>query len=190
MLRIAYLCNNARFIEGQYRGDPTEVALLKAARETTGDFKGERMAEIPFDSDRKMMTTLNIVEGRMFVFSKGAMEGLLPLCTYSLINGDKAPMDETIRRRINDEYHGMMDKGLRVLAFAYKEIKENSKFKIQNSKLESDMVFAGLAGLEDPPRPEVPEAIRKMSRSRDKGNNDNRRRKQDCGCNCKRDRTC
>jgi sodium/potassium-transporting ATPase subunit alpha len=171
LLRTAYLCNNARFIEGQYRGDPTEVALFKAARETTGDFKGERIAEIPFDSDRKMMTTLNIVEGRMFAFSKGAMEGLLPLCTDSLINGDKALMDETIRRRIKDEYHAMMDKGLRVLAFAYKEIKENSKFKIQNLKLESEklenselesqMVFAGLAGLEDPPRPEVPEAIRK-----------------------------
>ena len=71
MLKIAYLCNNARLIEGQYRGDPTEAALLKVARETIGDFKGERIAEIPFDSERKMMTTLNIVEGRMFAFSKG-----------------------------------------------------------------------------------------------------------------------
>ncbi|MCG2708758.1 MAG: cation-transporting P-type ATPase, partial [Thermodesulfovibrionales bacterium] len=161
LLETAYLCNNARLIEGQYRGDPTEAALLKTARETIGDFKGERIAEIPFDSERKMMTTLNIVEGRMFAFSKGAMEGLLPLCTDSMINGDKALLDEKIRRRINDEYHSMMDKGLRVLAFAYKEIKENLKFKIQNSKLGSDMVFAGLVGLEDPPRPEVPDAIRK-----------------------------
>ncbi|MBI3377855.1 MAG: cation-transporting P-type ATPase [Nitrospirae bacterium] len=171
LLRTAYLCNNARFIEGQYSGDPTEAALLKAARETIGDFKGERIAEIPFDSERKMMTTLNIVEGRMFAFSKGAMESVLPLCSHLLIDGKEALMDETIRRRINDEYHSMMDRGLRVLAFAYKEIKENSKFKIQNLKLESeklenpelesDMVFAGLAGLEDPPRPEVPEAIRK-----------------------------
>ncbi len=166
LLKIAYLCNNARFIEGQYRGDPTEVALLKAARETTGDFEGERIAEIPFDSDRKMMTTLNMVEGRMFAFTKGAMEGLLPLCTDSLINGDKAPMDETIRRRINDEYHSMMDRGLRVLAFAYREIDDSYKLKvksekIENPELESDMVFAGLAGLEDPPRPEVPDAIRK-----------------------------
>ena len=166
LLKIAYLCNNARLIEGQYRGDPTEVALLKAARETTGDFKGERIAEIPFDSDRKMMTTLNIVEGRMFAFSKGAMEGILPLCTDSLINGDKALMDKTIMRRINDEYHAMMDKGLRVLAFAYREIDDSYKLKVKSDKLEkseleSDMVFAGLAGLEDPPRPEVQDAIRK-----------------------------
>ena len=197
LLKIAYLCNNARFIEGQYRGDPTEVALLKAARETIGDFKGERIAEIPFDSERKMMTTVYKMQdtrlGRVaeetgytiqdeknrasFVsFTKGAMEGLLPLCTDSLINGDKTPMDETVRRKINDEYHAMMDKGLRVLAFAYKEIDDNYKFppsagspeaekvkseKLENSELESQMVFAGLAGLEDPPRPEVPEAIRK-----------------------------
>lgn len=166
LLETAYLCNNARLIEGQYRGDPTEVALLKTARETIGDFKGERIAEIPFDSERKMMTTLNIVEGRMFAFSKGAMEGLLPLCTDSLINGDKALLDEKIRRRINDEYHAMMDKGLRVLAFAYREIDDSYKLKVKsekldNSELESQMVFAGLAGLEDPPRPEVPDAIRK-----------------------------
>ncbi|HBR22254.1 MAG TPA: ATPase, partial [Nitrospiraceae bacterium] len=166
LLKIAYLCNNARFIEGQYRGDPTEVALLKAARETTGDLRGERIAEIPFDSDRKMMTTLNIVEGRMFAFTKGAMEGLLPLCADSLINGDKSPMDEKIRRRINDEYHSMMDRGLRVLAFAYKEMDDSYKLKVKSEKLEnleleSEMVFAGLVGLEDPPRPEVPEAIRK-----------------------------
>ncbi|MDP3259186.1 MAG: HAD-IC family P-type ATPase, partial [Thermodesulfovibrionales bacterium] len=166
LLETAYLCNNARLIEGQYRGDPTEAALLKAARETAGDFKGERIAEIPFDSERKMMTTLNIVEGRMFAFSKGAMEGLLPLCTDSMINGDKALLDETIRSRINDEYHSMMDKGLRVLAFAYKEIDDSYKLKVkseklENPELESDMVFAGLVGLEDPPRPEVPDAIRK-----------------------------
>ncbi|MEK7267211.1 MAG: cation-transporting P-type ATPase, partial [Nitrospirota bacterium] len=166
LLETAYLCNNARLIEGQYRGDPTEAALLKVARETIGDFKGERIAEIPFDSERKMMTTLNIVEGRMFAFSKGAMEGLLPLCTDSMINGDKALLDETIRSRINDEYHSMMDKGLRVLAFAYKEIDDSYKLKVkseklENPELESDMVFAGLVGLEDPPRPEVPDAIRK-----------------------------
>ncbi|MCG2813059.1 MAG: HAD-IC family P-type ATPase, partial [Thermodesulfovibrionales bacterium] len=181
LLKIAYLCNNARLIEGQYRGDPTEAALLKTARETIGDFKGERIAEIPFDSERKMMTTLNIVEGRMFAFSKGAMEGLLPLCTDSMINGDKALLDEKIRRRINDEYHSMMDKGLRVLAFAYKEIENRNALsvisnelknknsshithhplRISSEEIETDMVFAGLAGLEDPPRPEVPDAIRK-----------------------------
>ena len=190
LLKTACLCNNARFIEGQYRGDPTEAALLKAARETIGDFKGERIAEIPFDSDRKMMTTVykmqdsgfriqdekNRASGIMhrvsFVsFTKGAMESVLPLCSHLLIDGKEALLDEKIRKRINDEYHAMMDKGLRVLAFAYKELKENSKFKIQNlkleseklenSELESDMVFAGLAGLEDPPRPEAPEAIRK-----------------------------
>lgn len=61
LMKIAYLCNNARFIDGQYRGDPTEVALLRAAREIFGDIKAERIKEIPFDSDRKRMTTVNII---------------------------------------------------------------------------------------------------------------------------------
>ena len=186
LLKIAYLCNNARFIEGKYKGDPTETALLKYARENIGDVTAERISEIPFDSERKRMTTvyknppipplLKGGEGGFMVFTKGAMESVLPLCSHLLIDGKEAPMDEKIRRRINDEYHAMMDKGLRVLAFAYKDMSSefgvqsseleeilNSKLKTQNSKLnlESNLIFAGLIGLEDPPRPEVPEAIRK-----------------------------
>ncbi|MDP2991839.1 MAG: HAD-IC family P-type ATPase [Deltaproteobacteria bacterium] len=59
LFKIAYLCNNARFVDGQYRGDPTEIALFKAAREAVGDLKAERVLEIPFDSERKRMTTVN-----------------------------------------------------------------------------------------------------------------------------------
>lgn len=176
LMKIAYLCNNTRFIDGQYRGDPTEIALFKAAREAVGDLKTERIAEIPFDSERKRMTTVNKIppspplakggEGGFFAFTKGAMESVLPLCSYMLTNGKKVPMDENLKKKAMDAYHSLTDMGLRVLAFAYKEIEESSKFKVQSSKnkdtvLEKDMVFVGLIGLEDPPRPEVPEALEK-----------------------------
>ncbi|MDD5153759.1 MAG: cation-transporting P-type ATPase [Desulfovibrionales bacterium] len=176
LMRIAYFCNNARLIDGQYKGDPTEIALLKAARETVGDLKAERVFEIPFDSERKRMTTVNKIppnpplakggEGGFFAFTKGALESVLPLCSHLLINGQEVPLDEGRGKETLDAYHSLTDMGLRVLAFAYKEIEKSSKFKVQSSKnkdtvLEKDMIFVGLIGLEDPPRPEVPEALEK-----------------------------
>lgn len=162
LLRIAYLCNNARFMDGQYRGEPTEVALLKVVRETLGDINSERIKEFPFDSERKRMTTVNRIEGKAFVFTKGATEGLLPLCSYLLMNGEKVPADEDLREKVISASHAMMDMGLRVLSFAFNEVKSLTDINIaKSSDIENDMVFAGLIGLEDPPRPEVPEAIRK-----------------------------
>src|SRR4030043_1222879 len=170
VMQIAYLCNNSRFIDGQYKGDPTEIALLKVARENIGGLKTERIKEIPFDSDRKRMTTVNVIEGKFYVFSKGAAEGLLPLCSYLLINGKEVQMDESQKKKLTDAYHSLMDMGLRVLSFAYKEIKNPASRQeggvregVKPEGLEKDMVFAGFTGLEDPPRPEVPEAIRKCN---------------------------
>jgi sodium/potassium-transporting ATPase subunit alpha len=175
LLRIAYLCNNARFIDGQYKGDPTEVALLKAARETIGDFEAERIKEIPFDSERKRMTTINIIpptpplekggRGGFVVFSKGATESILPLCSHLLIDGEKVSIDKNIEKQIVEANHSLMDMGLRVLSFAYKEIEDGGRVRegVRPEDIENNMVFAGLIGLEDPPRPEVPEAIRKCN---------------------------
>lgn len=174
LLKIAYLCNNARFIDGQYKGDPTEVALLKVVRENIGDLKAERIKEIPFDSDRKRMTTINLIDGKPFALTKGALEGLLPLCSHLLINTEKVPIDETLRKETMDAYHALMDMGLRVLSFAYKEIGDTpppipppqggrAREGVGPEEVENNMVFAGLIGLEDPPRPEVPEAIQKCN---------------------------
>jgi len=150
LLKIAYLCNNAKFVEGQYRGDPTEVALLRYARENIGDLVSERVFEIPFDFERKRMTTVNVIDGRKLSLTKGATETVLPLCRYALINGEKVDLNEEIKEKINHAYHSLMDDGLRVLCFAYSE-----------DEPEKDMLFVGLIGLEDPPRPEVKEAINK-----------------------------
>lgn len=176
LLKTAYLCNNARFIEGEYRGDPTETALLKYAREEIGDLEAERITEIPFDSERKRMTTLQRLKAEgfrlednnlslkqqpIFAFTKGALESVLPLCNSTLIKGGKTLLDGPGKNRIIDTAHSMMDKGLRVLAFAFRELKDPSDIELQPPFLEKDMVFLGLIGLEDPPRPEVPQAIRK-----------------------------
>ena len=163
LLKTAYLCNNARFINGEYKGDPTETALLKYARENIGELQSERIHEIPFDSERKRMTTLNKgswVKGHgswngYTAFTKGAMESVLPLCRYILINGKIKPIDEASKKDITDAYHSLIDKGLRVLSFAYSELQN------PDSEPEKGMVFVGLIGIEDPPRPEVSEAIRK-----------------------------
>jgi len=135
--------------------------MLKKAKETAGEFKSERVSEIPFDSERKRMTSVNIFEGKHTAFTKGAPEMVLSVCTRALINGKIMSLDDSIKKQIADAHDSMTGKGLRALAFAYKEIEE-----IKKDEVESDMVFTGLIGLEDPPRPEVPEAI---SKCRDAG---------------------
>src|SRR4030066_2111596 len=163
LLKTAYLCNNARFINGEYKGDPTETALLKYARENIVEIQSERVSEIPFDSERKRMTTLNVVDGKTFAFTKGAMEGLFPLCRSSLINGEIVPNTGVLKEKVMDSYHALMDMGLRVLSFAYKEIGTHEDTHMKPEEIENNMVFVGLIGLEDPPRPEVKEAISKCN---------------------------
>jgi sodium/potassium-transporting ATPase subunit alpha len=150
LLTISYLCNNATFTENLYQGDPTEVALLKYAREAHGEVPAERFLELPFDFERKMMTTGNLIEGKRLFLTKGALEKVLPLCGYALIRGEKIKLTDELRQKILEASQALMDEGLRVLSFAYSEVEP-----------EKDMVFVGLAGLEDPPRPKVKEAIKK-----------------------------
>jgi len=175
LMQTALLCNNARFADNEYKGDPTETALLKLARENIGDLSSERISEIPFDSERKRMTTLNRADDKEYVFTKGAMENILPLCSRSLVNGSEQQIDDAFRQEAMSAYHSLMDMGLRVLAFAYKgcnalsvmrneeqdSYSNDSPFSADHSSLEKDLIFAGLIGLEDPPRPEVPGAIGK-----------------------------
>jgi len=169
LFTTAALCNNAQFADNQYRGDPTETALLKAAREALGDITAKRLFEIPFDSDRKMMTIGCVREGGATAFSKGAPERILPLCSHIMINGERKPLEDVNREDIIHADHMLMDMGLRVLAFASKELPTTSSLVKENaggeevvsSEIEKDMAFLGLIGLQDPPRPEVPEAIKK-----------------------------
>jgi sodium/potassium-transporting ATPase subunit alpha len=160
LMKTAYLCNNARFIDGRYKGDPTETALLKYARENIGDLELERISEIPFDSERKRMTTIHRLNDYLFhSFTKGAIESVLPLCSHLLIKGERIPINDLLRRSIIEASHSLMDKGLRVLSFASREIPIGDIKG--HEEVEKEMTFLGLIGLEDPPRPEVPDAIRR-----------------------------
>ncbi|MBI5057817.1 MAG: cation-transporting P-type ATPase [Nitrospirae bacterium] len=189
LMQAASLCNNAVYDNGKYKGDPTEAAILKAAREAIGDVKAERIHEMPFDSDRKRMTTvcktgirgqgLGISgkdhppipplprggEGGLFSFTKGALETVLPFCTGILRDNEIKAISEDDKKSLMQAYHSMMDEGFRVIAFAFKEINDIDIGKGERpfapADLESNLIFLGLMGLEDPPRPEVPDAIRK-----------------------------
>jgi sodium/potassium-transporting ATPase subunit alpha len=169
LFTAAALCNNARFVDNEYHGDPTETAILKVSHETLGTITAGRISEIPFDADRKMMTTINMIEKGAMAFSKGAMERLLPLCSHIMINGKRRLLDDAYRDDVIHADHALMDSGLRVLAFASKDIHHLASSPLAGeggmgeppAEIEKDMTFLGLIGLQDPPRPEVPGAIRK-----------------------------
>jgi sodium/potassium-transporting ATPase subunit alpha len=160
LFSIALHCNNAREVEGELKGEPTEIALSVSARAELGDQPAERVREFPFDPDRKRMSTVVILEGRTMVLTKGAPERVLEICAACLRGGGSVPFDEPLRQEATRLYHGLMDKGLRVLAFAFRELREGEAVPGREGA-EQDMVFAGFIGLEDPPRPEVPGALRK-----------------------------
>ncbi|MGQ9687861.1 MAG: cation-translocating P-type ATPase [Desulfobaccales bacterium] len=165
LLTIAQLCNNAVEVEGGYRGDPTEVALLKAARTELGEITRGRLGEIPFDAERKRMTTITRVSGEILGFTKGALESVLPLCAEVLVGTRTLPLDKAHQDRILGAYHTLMDEGLRVMAFACRKRPASAGANQQTSPREEDweqsLTLVGLAGLEDPPRPEVSEAVRR-----------------------------
>ncbi|HLB25302.1 MAG TPA: cation-transporting P-type ATPase, partial [Nitrospirota bacterium] len=153
MLHLAAgLCNDASRADGRYVGEPTEVALLKASEARCGTHAARREYDIPFSPEKKRMTTVDVVDGSRYVFAKGAVEAILASC------GDAAE-GGAHRRLIEERSRAMMDRGLRVIAFGWKECRGQAPYT--DGSLEGGLSFAGLMGLEDPPRPEVPEAVRK-----------------------------
>lgn len=151
---IALLCNNTVVSAGGIRGDPTETALYRYAMERVTVI-GERIEEAPFDTDRKRMATIHRINGHLFALIKGAGESVLPLCTTLRLNGAIVHLDSATNAELAEQLRGMATKGLRVIALAYKELKE---FQTGNIP-EHGLTFAGFMGMEDPPRPEVPLAL-------------------------------
>ena len=145
-------------------GDPTETALLYfAADEGINKEQLEatipRTAEIPFDSDRKLMTTINKINGTFRILTKGAPDVLLSKCNRILIDGQIKAMDEAIFQNIKQANTNMGSKALRVLSMAYKD-SETAIVNPNPTDTENDLIFLGLVGMIDPPRQEVREAIK------------------------------
>ncbi|HEU5360074.1 MAG TPA: cation-transporting P-type ATPase, partial [Candidatus Deferrimicrobiaceae bacterium] len=163
LLTIASLCTNATFDGVAYRGDPTEAALLRAARERIGAIAAEKHTEFPFDADRKRMSTVHRIGNELLVLTKGAPETVLPLCSAVLAGERPKPLDREAREAVGAAYDAMADDGLRVLAFAFRRIDARSGADQIDAPgvVERELILAGLAGLADPPRPEVPSAIAK-----------------------------
>jgi len=158
---VALLCNNASIEGKETLGDPTELSLVALAAKVNkiqGEMKEshQRIDEYPFDSDRKMMSTLHQVEGKKMLYTKGATDQLLKRCTHYLYKGEIKKIDEKFKNTVELANQGMARKALRVLGFAYKEIDEYSKL----SEEENNLIFTGLVGIIDPPREEVKSAIK------------------------------
>ncbi|MEG0744682.1 MAG: HAD family hydrolase, partial [Erysipelotrichaceae bacterium] len=111
---------------------------------------------VPFDSDRKLMTTINTYENKFLVMTKGAIDNMLTICNYIYEDGEILPMTSEIRVHILEESYKMSDDALRVLGSAFKEIPDTN---IELSTLESGLVFIGMVGMIDPPRLEVKDSI-------------------------------
>ncbi len=159
-LDIALICNNTKEVGGELKGEPTEVALYKAALEGVGYRENKRIREFPFDPERKRMSTINEVGGKTFVMTKGAPESVLQICGYCITERGITPLDEGLKSGYISSYHAMMDEGLRVLAFGYREVRKDERTPAKEDA-ESDIILTGMIGLEDPPRPEVAEAIQR-----------------------------
>ena len=158
-------CNNARPVRPTdggtgVTGDPTEVALLEYALERGWRHRAskKRMGELPFDSDRKRMSTLHWTRGRLVAYVKGAPEPLIPLCESLLHHGAILPMTHEDRQRILAQSRSFAHEAYRVLAVAMREV-ESGLEKLDIDTVEQRLTFLGLVALMDPPHREVPEAV-------------------------------
>jgi Ca2+-transporting ATPase len=159
LLRIGALCNDANIEDERVIGDPTEASLIVSAAKA-GLIKEKleemypRVAEIPFDSNRKMMTTIHKVGDKLFAYTKGAPDIILEKCTQIYINGKIRNLTQEDKEKIHKINEDFAKDALRILGFAFKETKtEKPK--------EEDLVFVGLQAMIDPPREEVKEAIKR-----------------------------
>ena len=156
------LCNDTKVAEdGTLTGDPTETALIDMGNKV--GFKLEnypRVAEIPFDSDRKLMTTVHKVGEKFVIYTKGGVDELLNCCTSYQKNGETKVDLDNYKQRIQECNQKMAENALRVLAAAYKVI--NHPISDEDmKKLESGLTFVGMVGMIDPPREEAKEAVKK-----------------------------
>ena len=159
------LCNDTKISsDGTLTGDPTETALVDMGFKLNFDpsiyDRMERVEEIPFDSDRKLMTTVNKVGDKYVVYTKGGIDEILKRCTSYEIGGQISEELESYINKIRQENEKMAQNALRVLGCAYKEI-DHIPTKEEMKTIENDLIFIGMVGMIDPPREEAQLAVEK-----------------------------
>ncbi|WP_340393653.1 cation-translocating P-type ATPase [Paenibacillus sp. FSL E2-0190] len=163
LLHIAVLCNDSNINEdGKELGDPTEVALIAFSNSKNKDYKEirdnfPREAELPFDSDRKLMTTLHTFNGQKAMITKGGPDVLFGLCSHVLLSGKEVPMTPEVLERFFEANEEFSSRALRVLAYAYKTV-PNTVTEV-GLEDEQNLVLVGLTAMIDPPRDAVYGAI-------------------------------
>ena len=163
------LCNDSRLLEnGQLAGDPTETALVDMAFKldyTQAIYReNPRVEEVPFDSERKLMTTVNKKNGKYIVYTKGGVDELLKCCNSFLYKGEVRTSINNYAKWIRENNEKMAKDALRVLAFAYKEL-DHMPSKVEMKTIESDLTFIGMVGMIDPPRIEAKRAVEKCKKA-------------------------
>jgi len=174
LLRGGTLCADARVLHDDeqnrwtVQGDPTEGALVVAAakaglKKSELDQQFPRIAEIPFDSDTKRMSTLHeLPDGGRIAYSKGAPEVLLNSCTQIATTDGDAPLDDATKQALKDASLAMAEQALRVLAVARRHVRDSSTTLEEASQ---EMTLLGLVGMIDPPRPEAKDAVEKCKQA-------------------------
>lgn len=161
LIKTFVLCSDATFENGQGTGDPTEIALVVLGdkynlKKSDLNSKHKRVAEKPFDSDRKLMSTLNKEESGYRVHTKGAIDNILKISTNALVNGNIIPLTDEMKANYLKIAEQMSDDALRVLGAAFKD----TNITIAPEEMEKDLTVIGLVGMIDPPRLEVKDSIK------------------------------
>ena len=156
------LCNDAISQEGNVIGDPTEIALIEFPKKFSYDeleirSENKRLSEIPFDSDRKLMSTVNQYKGKKIAFTKGAVDQLLERATKILKNDEIIDITPEDKANIINNMTLMSEKALRVLSLGFKMLPENSDYTLET--LETEIIYVGMVGMIDPPRIEVRDSV-------------------------------
>lgn len=167
LMTIASLCNDANLTregeEYKITGDPTEGAMLTFSEkwninQENLNEKHPRIEEIPFDSTRKMMTTFHEMDGKYYAFTKGAPDVIMSNSSQILENGEMVDFDQAKRKIYSDKNNDLASQALRVMAYAFRPL-DTLDQDLTTENIEKDMIFVGLTGMIDPPRPEAKTAV-------------------------------
>ena len=158
---IMVLDNDVVKNNDEYIGDPTEIALYQCCEECCNILKirndNKRVDELPFDSDRKMMSTINKNNDTITIYTKGSFDSLINHCSYIFENNKVVKLTDEKKASLKNIEIAESNKAYRILSYAYKEI--DSSYKLDKN-LENDLIFVGMTAMIDPPRTDVKEAIK------------------------------